>query len=113
MKIFRPTPVQLSALHQTHGAVHTVDIGEHQLVIKSPPRAEYKRWQKRLEKGDLADAAEDLGRSAVVFPSREEVEQLLDGGHPGALEVAGTEAARLAQGKDGSAKKYVPSSAAV
>jgi hypothetical protein len=89
--------------------VFTHAIDDIEVALKRPPRAEYKRFQKRVEKGDIADATEDLGRAAIVFPSKEEAEQLVEGRYPGLLEVVGGEAAKLARGGQSDAKKYEPS----
>lgn len=83
-----------------------LDITETKLgpiVVRTPTRGEYKRFRSQIKaNGDNGELVEQLGRTAVVFPSRTEFDAILNR-RPALADVIGNKALELAGGV--SAKK--------
>lgn len=69
---------QLEATHKRIAVVRSVD-GEWCVVYKKPTRAQYKQFRSRNhDENQVADAAEQLARQLVVYPSPEAFDALLE-----------------------------------
>lgn len=76
---------KLTALRAEHRRVKVIAVGDIEFVIRAPKRHEYKAFRNKAMGEQKADALEDLLRTIVVFPSRQELDAILDD-YPGLAE---------------------------
>ena len=75
------TEDQLKELESTHKRIAHIRAkdGEWEVVFRKPTRAEYKRFRSSInDPQNAADAAEQLARQCVVYPTREAFDALLE-----------------------------------
>lgn len=103
------TDAEMMALKAQHGnkllkvTIPATEFDEETIVVlKRPPRAEYKRFRSMLHDDQKADALETLGKSCVVYPDAVAFQAMLDE-RPALAEVVGGRAAEFA-GLEGKAE---------
>jgi hypothetical protein len=71
-------------------------------AVRTPKRPEVKRYQDRIkrDKSATAEAAEEIGKVAVIYPSDPDVVAKLYDSRPGLPVQLGVAALNLATGKD-------------
>lgn len=97
------TDEQIKALKEKHGdklkviTIPATDFdAETEIVVKRPPRGEYKRFRAMLfDDAEKANAMETLAKACVVYPEGSGFQALLEE-RPGLAEVVGGKCAELA-----------------
>lgn len=97
------TEDQIKELKEKHGkriAVVPIPATEWdeacEIVVKAPPRGEYKRFRKMLfDDTEKADALETLAKACVIHPELQQFQKMLDD-RPALAETVGGKAAELA-----------------
>lgn len=76
-------------------------------AVRTPKKAEVKRYQDRIkrDKSATAEAAEEIGKTAIIYPSDPEIVARLLDTRPGLPVQLGVAALNLATGKDAEAGK--------
>ncbi len=95
----------LGELKAQHGEVHVLGGSGELVVVKPPTRAAWKRFKTWLsDDRRKADAFEALLVDCIVFPSRDEVDKMLDR-KPALAEAFGNKLFELAGGGEVEARK--------
>lgn len=97
---------ELAALRSKHGLVALVSFKESEfapaaeVVVKKPPRGEYKRYRAMLfDDAQRPEALETLARACAVYPDGPALEKMADD-RPSMWERVGAKVTQLAGGED-------------